>query len=222
MSSILSLPDAAAAHDLQVLLGRASRLDENAAVRLILDSGVLAVYVAVLAPRGLLDRGPTVLGLRTLAAEGESFDEVVPIRSLLAKTDAAVASATDGPVDLTLPTSVNTVIWAAISPPRGGWQRMQPIEPAVFETAARAGIEEVATAVPDALGSDLVHRVRTEVWGRPLESHDHVPAGAAFAALSLGFLGEDPVQQFASGSWLRFSTERGHVLVKQAGWTLGR
>lgn len=222
MSSILTLPDAPAAHDLQVLLGRAARLDENAAVRLILDGGVLAVYVSVLHPRGLLDRGPTVLGLRTLAADGGPFDEVVPIRSLLARTDAALATATDGPVAIALPTPVATVVWAAISPPRGGWQAMQSLDPAVFDDAARAGIDEVATAVPDGLGSDLVHRVRTEVWGRPLDGLDHVPAGAAFAALSLGFLGDDAIAQFASGSWLRFSTQRGHVLVKQAGWSLGR
>lgn len=99
---------------------------------------------------------------------------------------------------------------------------MQPLDPQLFETAARAGIDEVATAVPEGLGSDLVHRVRSEVWGRPIEGHDHIPAGAAFAALSLGFLGDDALQQYASGSWLRFTTRRGHVLVKQAGWSLGR
>lgn len=222
MSSILTLPDAPAASDLQTLLGRAARLDENGSVRLILDGGVLAVYVAVLHPRGLLDRAPTVLGLRTLAAEGDSVDAVVPIRSLQARVDAALAAATEGPVAIALPTPVATVVWAAISPPRGGWQAMQPLEPQLFETAARAGIDEVATAVPEGLGSDLVHRVRSEVWGRPLEGHDHIPAGAAFAALSLGFLGDDPLQQYAAGSWLRFTTRRGHVLVKQAGWSLGR
>ena len=31
---------------------------------------MLAAYVAVLHPRGLLDRAPTVLGLRTLTADG--------------------------------------------------------------------------------------------------------------------------------------------------------
>ena len=63
--------------------------------------------------------------------------------------------------------------------------------------------------------------MRSEVWGRPLEGHDHLPAGVAFAGEALGFLGEDPVQQFASGPWIRLSTQRGHVLVKQGGWSLG-
>jgi hypothetical protein len=64
-----------------------------------------------------------------------------------------------------------------------------------------------------------VHRVRSEVWGAPLDGFEHVPAGAAFAALSLGFLGDDVIEQYGSGSWLRFSTQRGHVLVKHVGWS---
>lgn len=222
MSSVFTLPDATAAQDLAVLLGRAARLDEAAAVRLVADSGVLAVYVAVLHPKGLLDRSPTVLGLRTLAVQGGSFDVVVPLRSLQARVDAAVASVTEGVIPIAVPTAVNTVIWTAISPPRGGWQRMQPVDASLLESAARAGIDEIAAAVPEGLGAELVHRVRSEVWGRPVEGLDHVPAGIGFAALSLGFFGDEPVQQFVSGSWLRFTTSRGHVLVKQAGWSLGR
>ena len=47
--------------------------------------------------------------------------------------------------------------------------------------------------------------------------------GAAFAALSLGFLGEDdPVAVYESGPWTRLTTKRGHVLVKRRAWTLAR
>ena len=91
----------------------------------------------------------------------------------------------------------------------------------LLAAAARAGIEEVAATIPENTGEQIVHRVRSEVWGRPLEGHDHLPAGVAFAAEALGFLGEDPVQQFTSGPWIRLSTQRGHVLVKQGGWSLG-
>jgi hypothetical protein len=219
MSSILALPDQAALRDLQVLLDRAALADDSAAARLILENSVLAVYVSVLHPRGLLDSGPTVLGLRTVEASGDDLDVVVPIRSLQVLLNEALAEAHDDAAQLTVPTSVNTVMWAAISPPRGGWERMGSIDPSVFDAAARAGIAEVATAVPGALGSDLVHRVRSEVWGAPLDGFEHVPAGAAFAALSLGFLGDDVIEQYGSGSWLRFSTQRGHVLVKHVGWS---
>ena len=221
MNASFTLTSLPAAHDLSVLLGRALRLDEAGAVRLIADSGVLAVYVAVITPKGLLDRGPTVLGLRTFALSDGGFDVVVPIRSMQVRVDAALASVAEGAVTIGVPAAVNTVVWSAISPPRGGWQRMAPIDAAGFAAAARAGIEEVATAIPEGTGEQIVHRVRSEVWGRPLPEAGHLPAGAAFALESLGFLGSDAVQQFAAGPWIRLSTARGHVLVKQSAWSLG-
>ncbi len=221
MNASFTLTSLPAAHDLSVLLGRALRLDEAGAVRLIADSGVLAVYVAVITPKGLLDRGPTVLGLRTFALSEGAFDVVVPIRSMQVRVDAALASATEGAVTMGVPAAVNTVVWSAISPPRGGWQRMAPLDATGFATAARAGVEEVATAIPEGTGEQIVHRVRSEVWGRPLPEAGHLPSGAAFALESLGFLGDDPVQQFAAGPWIRLSTARGHVLVKQSAWSLG-
>jgi hypothetical protein len=81
---------------------------------------------------------------------------------------------------------------------------------------------EVAEALPDQAGEALVRRVRSEVWGRPLPDLEHVPAGAAFAAHSLGFLA-DPNEQvpvYETGPWTRLSAERGHVLVKRRGWSL--
>ena len=115
MNDSFTLPTAAAAQDLSVLLGRAARLDDAAAVRLIADSGVLAMYVAVITPKGLLDRGPTVLGLRTTALLEGSFDAVVPIASLQARVDAALTSAVakhchvNGVVVLTCGTDGNVI-----------------------------------------------------------------------------------------------------------------
>jgi hypothetical protein len=67
-----------------------------------------------------------------------------------------------------------------------------------------------------------VRKVRSEVWSRPIEGLEHVPAGAAFAALSLGFLGDDEVRLYETGPWTRLTTKRGHVLVKRRDWTLSR
>jgi hypothetical protein len=68
-----------------------------------------------------------------------------------------------------------------------------------------------------------VHRVRSEVWGRPIGGLEYVPAGAAFAALSLGFLGgQDAVRVYETGPWTRLSTAHGHVLVKRRSWSLQR
>ena len=106
MSRTFTLSDSLALGDLHVFLGRAMRVDDGS-VRLIAGSGVLAVYVSVLHPAGLLDESPTVLGLRTFAiAAGEAFDAVVPVRSLAmrveSQVDAAALSPTE-PVTITLP-----------------------------------------------------------------------------------------------------------------------
>jgi hypothetical protein len=226
MTDSFTLVDSLALGDLQVFLGRAARI-EDGSVRLIGGAGVLAVYVAVLHPSGLLDESPTVLGLRTFALTSQdAFDVVVPIRSLLVRLEALQESAgldVGEPVVVTLPMSVSTVTWAAISPPRGGWHALPNIEGALLDATARAGIAEVAVAIPESVGEQVVRKVRAEVWGRELEGYDFIPAGAAFAAVSLGFLGDgDTVNLYESGPWTRLTTKRGHVLVKRRAWRLAR
>lgn len=233
MGSTFTLADTPTLDDLRVFLARAARIEEGS-VRLIAGSGVLAVYAAVFYPLGLLDESPTVLGLRTVALTDpeEAFDAVVPIRSLLQRLENAQTSRraaaeaggpdAEGPVTIALPIEVNTVTWSAISPPRGGWHPIDGTQPGVLDRVARTGIDEVAEAVPDAVGEQIVRRVRSEVWSRGIDGLEHVPAGAAFAAFSLGFLGEDEVRMFETGPWTRLTTQRGHVLVKRKAWTLAR
>ncbi|MGY4857120.1 hypothetical protein [Cryobacterium sp. AP23] len=223
MSQSFSLSDSLSLGDLQVYLSRAGRV-EDGSVRLVSAAGVLAVYTAILYPRGLLDSSPTVLGLRTFAlTEPVELDVVVPVRSLLdrlVRLEAAVTDV-DAPVSVTVPLQVSSVTWAGITPPRGGWKPQGSTSSAVLETAARAGIAEVASVIPTGTGEQIVQRVRSEVWGRPIDELDFVPAGAAFAAVSLGFLSPDePVQLFETGPWTRLSTARGHILVRRKPWTL--
>jgi hypothetical protein len=224
MGASFTLADSQTLEDLQVFLARAARIEEGS-VRLIAGSGVLAVYVAILYPVGLLDESPTVLGLRTVAlvpnADGapDTFDAVVPVRSLLARIETAVAAKSP---TISLPMEVNTATWAAISPPRGGWVGSATTIAHTLDAAARAGIDEVAAAIPTGTGEQIVRKVRSEVWSRPIPALEHVPAGAGFAALSLGFLGEDEVRVFESGPWTRLTTQRGHILVKRKAWTLAR
>lgn len=219
MSRSFALVEARALDDLQVFLSRAARI-EDGSVRLIAGSGVLAVYAAVIYPVGLLDESPTVLGLRTFALrEPVAFDVVVPIRSLEQRVERALGEGAD---TVALPMEVGSVTWAAISPPRGGWYGLDPTEASVLEAAARAGIRDIAEAVPDGVGEQIVRRVRAEVWGRPIPNVEHIPAGAGFAAFALGFLSDDAVRVFETGPWTRLTTERGHVLVKRRAWTLAR
>ena len=217
--SAFTLTDAPSLDDLQVYLSRAARV-EDGSVRLIAGSGVLAVYCSVFVPAGILDESATVLGLRTLAlTEPATFDAVVPMRSLQQRLERAQA---EGVTTIGLPMEVNTATWAAVSPPRGGWQARGEVAPALLDTAARVGIRDVASAVPDGAGEQIVRKVRSEVWGKPIPGAEHIPSGAAFAAFALGFLGEDSVRVYETGPWTRLSTQRGHVLVKRRAWNLLR
>ena len=230
MSQSFFLVDSLAVSDLQVYLSRAGRV-EDGSVRLIGGSGVLAVYTAILYPRGLLDQTPTVLGLRTFAIQpGVAFDAVVPMRSLLDRlaritetlgAGSADSDAPSGPVEVRMPLEVSTVTWAGISPPRGGWRAVGETGYDVLAPTAKAGIAEVAEAIPSGTGEQLVQRVRAEVWGRPIDGLEYVPAGAAFAAESLGFLAQDePITIHETGPWTRLTTRRGHILIRRQAWTL--
>ncbi|KQZ08510.1 hypothetical protein ESP57_03000 [Agromyces fucosus] len=224
MAQQLTLADSLSLGDLHTYLQRAGRV-EDGSVRLIAGSGILAVYTAILYPRGILDESPTVLGLRTFAlADDEEFDSVVPMRSLVERIVRARGELGEDddsrPVSMSRPPEVNTVTWAGISPPRGGWRPLGTTDAATLEAAARAGIDEVAEAIPAGTGEQLVQRVRSEVWGRGVEGAEYIPTGAAFAAYSLGFLGDDEVKLFETGPWTRLSSRRGHVLVRRKPWTL--
>ncbi|WP_029042783.1 hypothetical protein [Cryocola sp. 340MFSha3.1] len=235
MSQSFSLVDLLAVADLQTYLSRAARVEEGS-VRLIAGSGVLAVYTAILYPRGLMDETPTVLGLRTFATGADvEFDVVVPIRSLLdrvarvrenaeaAGSEGAGAEGAAEPIEIRLPLEVSTVTWAGISPPRGGWQKVGETSSALLQSTAKTGVAEVAEAVPTGTGEQLVQRVRAEVWGRPIDDLEYIPAGAAFAADSLGFVGDDDtVTIYETGPWTRLTTRRGHTLVRRQAWTLRR
>lgn len=221
-----TLADSLSLGDLHTYLQRASRV-EDGAVRLVAGNDILAVYTAILYPRGILDESPTVLGLRTFQLfETDDFDVVVPMRSVVDRIVRARGELGDDegadprPVTMTRPPEVNTVTWAGISPPRGGWRPLGETDASTLERAARGGIDEVANAIPDGTGEQLVQRVRSEVWGRGIEGLEYVPAGAAFAAYSLGFLGDDPISVFETGPWTRLSSRRGHVLVRRKAWTL--
>ena len=217
MSATITFPDPGSVADARTYLSRAARVD-NTAVRLVLRAGVLALYTAALSPRGLLDRGFTVLGLRTMRATSETdLDVVVPVRGVLDRL-ATPESVSGNVLDLVLPDQRVATVWAGISPPRGEWLSIGGVRAATLSDAARRGVAEVADAIPTAAGDHVVQSVRQSVWMRPLDEREDVPGGAAFAADALGFI-PDPderVPLFASGSWVRLSPARGHILARRS------
>ena len=208
----LDLGDARAVADLRVLLARA-RAVEDGAVRLQAVGDVLAVWVCVLRPRALGEATPTVLGVRTMAlARPAHVDATVSMASV----GDRLARLGDSGTVLEVPPSTVREAWAAVSPPRGPWQPVGSIDGATLEAAAAAGMAEVAGAVPEQPGAAMVQGARAAVWGRDLEGSPGLPAGAAFAAVALGFIAPgEPLGRYESGPWVRITSGRGHVLCRR-------
>ncbi|HKU09846.1 MAG TPA: hypothetical protein VJQ61_01255 [Sinomonas sp.] len=212
VQTVLDLGDPEAVADLRTFLTRARAIEPAGAVRLQAVGSVLAVYVCVLQPRALGDGTPTVLGMRAVAlAQPAEVDATVPMSAVADR----LARMGDGGTLLDVPSSSVHVAWAAVSPPRGPWIPTREVAAAVLGNAAAAGMAEVAALVPDQPGAAMVSGARAAVWGRDVEGVAGLPAGAAFAAEALGFLGGgEAVSVFASGTWVRLSSARGHVLCR--------
>jgi hypothetical protein len=207
MSERLLFPDPLAATDLLTFAGRAARLGDGA-VRLTARSGTLATTAAPLAPRGLFDTTPTVLGLRALAVDPElECDLVVEASSL--------QQAPDAPNVVVLPETALAPAWAGIQPPRSGWEHRGEIAAAQLAARAQWGIAAVAESVPTDAGEDAVRAVRAQVWGQADDTLLGLPIGVAFAAFALGFIGgSEQARVLASGPWTRIALARGHVIVR--------
>lgn len=207
MSPRLLLADSDSAADALTFAARAARFTVEG-VRLQASAGVLAMTAAPLAPRGFGDPTPTVLALRTLAADPELVCDLVVDASAL----SAVA---DDPRALGLPDTALSPAWAGIAPPRGGWETRPGIDASTLAAKAQGGIARVSDAVPTDSGEDVVRAVRAAVWGAPDDDLGGLPLGVAFAALSLGFIsGAETARVFANGPWTRVSLDRGHVVVR--------
>ncbi|WP_278101777.1 hypothetical protein AB0870_09065 [Microbacterium proteolyticum] len=207
MSARLLFPDPQAAADLLTFASRAVRLGDGT-VRLRADGGVLVTTAAPLAPRGLLDATPTVLGLRVSVIDPElQCDLVVEASALLAAPDDASA--------VVLPETASAPAWAGVSPPRGGWTEVDALDSAVLAARAQYGIAAVADALPSDPGEDVVRTVRAQVWGQPDEALGGLALGTAFTAYALGFIaGAEQAAVRTSGVWTRLTLARGHVLVR--------
>lgn len=195
--------------DLKTFATRAKAI-EDGAIRLQAAGSVLAAYVCVLRPRLLGESTPTILGLRTMAlAEPSGTDVTVQLAAVLDRL--ARAGADD--VELPVPPTTVTESWTGVSAPRGGWELVGSLNDSALRTAAEAGIAEVAGIVPEKPGALIVNNARAAVWGRELDNTG-LPLGAAFAALTLGFLADGDQKLYRAGRWFRLTGPRGHVLAR--------
>ena len=93
--------------------------------------------------------------------------------------------------------------------PATGWESVGTLQDAALRRSAEAGITEIAAIIPDKPGALIVNNARATVWGRELPGAGGLPLGAAFAALTLGFLADGEQQLYRAGRWFRLSGPAG-------------
>lgn len=200
----LLLADAETSKDVLTFVGRAARITDEG-VRLQAANGVLALTTAALAPHGLFDQTPTILGMRIVHADPELQCDIV----------VSALSAAEDDRSLTLPDTGLSPAWAGIAPPRGEWQSVTTLDAAVIARRAQWGISAVARGATPGAGEEAVRALRAAIWGEPDEDLAGLPRGVAFAADALGFIsGEEQVSVTRSGRWTRLAFRRGHVLAR--------
>jgi hypothetical protein len=203
----LRFADSEDIQDLRNYVTRARSLDADGAIWLRSHGSVLAAYVGVLPGQGLLTTG-AVIGLRVMAlAEPADVDVTVSLAS------ASERLARGGTSIFSVPPTTVRVGWAAVAPPRSGWEPVGEVSVVDLKTAAIQGIAEIAHAAPEGSGAAVVAALRQSVWARDTRTTPPIPSGAALAAYALGFLTQESARVLAHGRWTRLSTATGHVLV---------
>ena len=84
--------------------------------------------------------------------------------------------------DFSVPAATVQGGWAAMAPPRSGWEPVGALRVADLKTAATQGIAEIAQGTPEGAGAAVVAALRQRVWARDAQTTPPIPAGGAFAA----------------------------------------
>ncbi|MFM2412575.1 MAG: hypothetical protein RLZZ587_908 [Actinomycetota bacterium] len=209
----LAFRDGESVRDLDTFVDRAGAI-ENESVRLIADGDVLTAWVQVLSPRGLSDTTPTVLGMRGFAlAAPAHVDLVVPIESL--RVRLGTPETADGKFLITLPAAVPSIRWTVTLPPRDGWEVTGKVNSSDLEKVSRDGVKEVQKNIPTEAEERVVRSIRSQVWGSNISKKIGLPAGVAFAAVTLGFLTEKTLPVSIRDPWIRISSVGGDVIAKR-------
>jgi hypothetical protein len=204
----LRFADSETLEDLRTYVARARTLDSDGAIRFQSHGMALAVYVDVLPGRGPAMTG-AIIGLRVMGlAEAADIDATVSLASVSDRLARGRSSV------LSVPPTTVQVGWAAVAPPRSGWEVVGDLTSEDLRTVATQGIAEITEAVPAGSGAQAVGAIRQRVWARDSRTIPPVPSGAAFGAYALGFLTQVSVRVSAHGRWTRLSTATGHVLVR--------
>ncbi len=207
----IQLADQATRDDLRSFLARLVRVGESE-VRIQRRGGVLGVFGCTQAPIGILDTDPVVLVMRGFALAGEQRGEIDEVFEARAFLDRLARLGADE-LSLSLPDTTATAAWAGVLPPHAGWEGYGTIDAASLAAVAKEGMSRVAGSVPADAGDPVVQKIRRSVWGT--EIAPGIPASAAFAAESMGFLARaDRLVLSRSHHWIRLGSPNGYVILR--------
>ncbi len=211
--SVLTFPDAFGYADLVTIVRRARTAAPDGAIRLQSRGASLGVWAEILGGSGLFAEGAAI-GMRGIAlaqpVDTGDLDVVVASAALADR----FAREGDRATFLSVPPTTVHVPWAGITGALSGWAPVGALLADDLVDAAELGIAEIAAGAPESAGSVAVQALRSRVWVRLIAGE--VPAGAAFAAYVLGFVrrGDDPVEVYRSGRWVRLRLRGGQVLAR--------
>lgn len=191
---------------------------DNTSVRIIVDSGVLAVYSLCMQPQAFSSHVPTIVGMYAcpLDIRTELCDIVVPTQSLLHRSESAVFDLKEQAICVTLPAPVSTFTWNQFDPPHKRWFFIAHMRAEGVKLLANQANMLLQQYFLEAKNKQDRLRARETVWSVQLHSWHLLPWGAACALETLGFLSEkDPIVEiYGTRVWTRATTRSGHVLVK--------
>lgn len=136
MTDSLRFAEAVSLQDLSTYIKRARRIQEQG-IRLQAVGRVLAAWVPVMTPGSLTSQLPAVLGLRTVALAEESRADVT---AELSSISERIARMNPAETELSLPPSRLSVPWAAVTPPRSGWEPLGSVADDQLRSQAASGI----------------------------------------------------------------------------------
>ena len=126
-----------------------------------------------------------VIGLRAMPLAAPADVDVTV--SLAAVTDRL---AREGGTTLPCRPVTVSVAWAAMAPPRGGWERVGAVTADEVYAVARQGIEEVASGAPGRCGRGRGRRPAQAGVGSPHDDHAAGARGRCVRGIRAGVLGQ--------------------------------
>lgn len=208
----LRLDDERSVADLRTFVTRARVLVPDGYVRLQARGRSLQLTVLVRSGEGLLGAG-TVTAMRGAPLAAEATSDVLV--DLAAVSDRLARMADEGVTGLTLPPVTRSAAWAAVTPPRSGWEVVGDGDPAVLAGLASDLLAPMAELRDAGASEAEISAADKAAWQRNLgEGQQQFRAALVLGAHALGFLAGEQARVFRQGSWQRLTTAAGSVIAR--------